>query len=469
MSGSINKESERRALMLETPIRRLIPKMAVPTVVAMVVTALYSMADTYFVSSLGTAATAAVGVNMSIDQAIMMAGSFLAIGSNSYIARLLGAKEVDKASRVLSTAFFTAIFMGLLVAIPGLIFVEPMVKFLGATVLSTAYAIDYASYVLIAAPFMVSSFVLNQCLRSEGSPIYSMFGMGIGAILNVALDPIFIFTLDMGVAGAAIATAISKFVGFCILIYPYLRRKSILRLSIKKISYTVDIVREICLMGLPSLLRMGLSVIAFILMNNLAGRYSDSALAGISVVTRIMMLPTSAILGFGQGFMPVAGYNWGARQYDRVKQSFMFSSVFIVISMAVISILLAVFSKQIILLFTEGDAEMVQIGTFCLISQCIILFLNGWVIMVNFLYSALGKPTGALILSITRQGICFIPLIFILPAIFGIQGLAATQAAADLLSFGVAVPFALNAIKHIAKIRQDSLPLPESLNPDGSV
>lgn len=468
MSNNKNIESERRALMLETPIRRLVPKMAVPTVVAMVVTSIYSMADTYFVSSLGTAATAAVGVNMSIDQAIMMAGSFLAIGSNSYIARLLGAKQVDKASRTLSTAFFTAFFLGILVAVGGLSFLEPLVKFLGATPSSTQYSIDYASYILIAAPFMASSFVLNQCLRSEGSPIYSMFGMGIGALLNIALDPILIFGYfgfpAMGVAGASIATAFSKLVGFCILIYPYIRRKSILRLAIKKITYSLDIIREISLMGLPSLLRMGLSVIAFILLNNMAGQYSDSALAGISVVTRIMSVPTFAILGFGQGFMPVAGYNWGAKKYDRVTQSFRFSSVVVIISMTVVGALVCIFSRQIIFLFTEGDAEMVEIGSFCLISQAIIMPLNAWVIIVNMLYSALGKPVGAIVLGITRQGLCFIPLVFILPAIFDIWGLAATQAVADLLSFAIAIPFTISALRFISATKRNDLSLPQPLD-----
>lgn len=469
MSKNRNTESERRALMLDTPIPRLVIKMALPTVVAMIITSLYNMADTYFVSFLGTSATAAVGVNMSIDQTIMMAGSFLAIGSNSYIARLLGAKQNKKASQTLSTAFFTAVFLGLLVAIPGLIFREPLVKFLGATESATPYAVDYASYILIAAPFMASSFVLNQCLRSEGSPIFSMVGMGIGAVLNIGLDPIFIFTLDMGVAGAAIATAISKLVSFCILIYPYMRHKSLLRLSIKYISYAKDIIKEICFMGLPSLLRMGLTVIAAVLMNNLAGDYSDSALAAVSVVTRIMMLPGFAILGFGQGFMPVAGYNWGAGRFDRVRKAFKFSSVVAVLSIAVFSLLMGLFADKIILLFTEGDMSMVEIGSFCLISQCLVMPLNAWVIIVNMLYSALGKPVGATVLSTTRQGICFIPLFFILPAIWGIWGLAATQAAADLIAFLIAIPFAVSAARAVAARQRGELQLPDPSSEPGKV
>lgn len=459
----LNKETHRRVMMLDTPVPRLVLKMAVPTVIAMLITSIYNLADAYFVSGLGTSATAAVGVNTAIDQAIMMAGSFLAIGANSYIARLLGAKQTDRASRTLSTSFFTALFLGIAAAIAGLIFVEPLVVFLGATATATPYAVDYAKYILLAAPFMASSFVLNQCLRSEGSPVFSMVGMVTGAILNIGLDPIFIYTLELGVAGAAIATAISKLVSFVILIYPYMRRKSLLRLSFRLISFTKDIVREVCLMGMPSLLRMGLGVTAGILMNNLAGEYSDSALAAISVVTRIMMIPSFATLGFGQGFMPVAGYNWGARQFDRVKRAFRFASVFALISMAVVSLLMALFSSQIIMAFTENDLDLVEIGVFCLISQCVIMPLNAWVIIVNMLYSALGRPIGAIILGISRQGLCFIPLFFILPGLFGIYGLAATQAAADLFSFIIAIPFAVSALRLVEKARRDELPMPERL------
>ncbi len=453
-------QSERRALMLDMPISKLIPKMAIPTIVAMLITSIYNMADTYFVSFLGTSATAAVGVNMSIDQTIMMAGSFLAIGSNSYISRLLGAKQNKKASQTLSMAFFTAILLGVLVMVPGLIFTEPLVRFLGATESVMPYAVDYAGYILIAAPFMASSFVLNQCLRSEGSPVYSMIGMGVGGILNIALDPLFIFTFDMGVAGAAIATAISKFVGFCILIYPYITKRSLLRLSVKNISFHCDIVRETTLMGLPSLFRMGLSVVANIMVNNIAGAYSDSALAATSIVTKIMMLPTAAMLGFGQGFMPVAGYNWGAKRYDRVKRSYRFSSITGVIFILAASALMAFFSDQIILLFTEGDTSLITIGRLCLITQCIAMPLNAWVIVVNMLYSALGKPVGAIILGAARQGFCFIPTLLILPRLFGVNGLAASQAVADVFSFIITIPFAIFAYRSIIRKERDELSLP---------
>lgn len=463
MSDNGNLNSQRRALMLNTPIHKLIPKMAVPTVVAMLITAIYNMADAYFVSFLGTSATAAVGVNAAIDQIIMMGGSFLAIGANSYISRLLGAKQNDKASATLSNAFFTALVMGLVIVVSGLVFIKPLVLLLGATETSLKYSVDYASYIIIAAPFMTTSFVLNQCLRSEGSPVYSMFGMGIGGVLNIILDPIFIFTLDLGVAGAAIATAISKFIGFCILIAPYVRKKSVLRLSFKRISYSLDIVREIIFMGLPSLLRFALTILTGILVNNLAGDYSDSALAGVSVANRIMTIPGGIVLGYGQGFMPVAGYNWGARQYDRVRKSYYFASLSIFGGILVLSALAIIFAEPIIYLFTEADEEMVRIGSFCLITQCAVMPLNALIVTLNMLYSSLGKPLGAIIQSLSRQGYCFLPLFYTIPAIYGIMGLAAVQAGADLLSFIISIPFALYILRFIKNNASQELPFPDSV------
>ena len=298
--------------MLNEPVWRVIPKMAIPTIVAFLINSIYSLADTFFVSSLGTEATAAVSVNASLDQLIMLCGSMLAVGANSYIARLLGNGEEKKASRVLSTAFFAAFGIGALLMIVGFMFMTPMVRLLGATPTCEQYSIDYATFILLAAPFMASSFVMNQCLRSEGSAMLSMIGMGFGGILNCILDPIFIFGFDMGVAGASAATAISKFVSFSILIFPYITKKSLLHLSIRNFYVSKDIVFEIVTVGSSSAFRSALSVVAGIMLNDMAGNISDAVLAGIGVSTKIMMFPFSIILGFGNGFQPVVGFNWGA-------------------------------------------------------------------------------------------------------------------------------------------------------------
>ncbi|HAL74234.1 MAG TPA: MATE family efflux transporter [Clostridiales bacterium] len=452
MPPAASLRESRREMMLTLPMHRLIPKMAVPTIVSMMITSMYSLADTYFVSYLGTSATAAVGVNFSLDNLIMTVGSFLAVGANSFIARLLGAKQDRKASQVLSTTFFTAIFSGLVVMILGLVFLDPLVRGLGATDNIIQYSKDYASYVLLAAPFMASSFVMNQCLRSEGSALFSMIGMVSGAVLNIAVDPLFILGFGWGVKGASAATAISKVVSFIILIAPYLRRTSLLHLSARNIHFSGEIVSEVAKMGFPAMMRSGLAAVSMIVLNKSAGLYSDSILAGMSVVNRVVMFPTSAILGFGQGFQPVAGFNWGARRYDRVYKAFTFSSIVTLIAGAVMGIILAVLAQTLIGLFTKTDQELLAIGVLSIRLQCLVMPLHAWVIVVNMLYAGLGKARGAAILSISRQGLCLIPSIVVLPLIFGANGLAAVQFASDLLSMLIAVPLCISIIRDI-KVR----------------
>ena len=434
------KQQNRKLMMLEQPIHRVIPKMAVPTIVAFLITSIYSLADTYFVSSLGTNATAAVSVNSSLDQLIMMCGSMLAMGANSYIARLLGRGEDKKASQVLSTAFFAAFAVGGLLLIFGNLFMVPMVRLLGATDTCEQYSIDYASYVLLAAPFMASNFVMNQCLRSEGSATLSMFGMGFGGILNIILDPIFIFNLNMGVAGASLATAISKTVSFAILIFPYVTRRSLLHLSLKNFLPSREILSEIVTVGSSSMFRNGLAVVAGILLNNLAGDISDSVMAGIGVCTKIMMFPFSIILGFGNGFQPVAGFNWGAKRFDRVKESYRFSARVAFWGGLVMAALCIIFADPLIVLFAGTDAEMRRIGAFAIITQSIALPLHAWVAIVNMFCVGLGDARGALALATARQGSCFIPILFPLAWIFGAWGVGAVQAVADILTVALAIP-----------------------------
>ena len=436
------KQLDRKNLMLNDPIHRIIPKMAVPTIVAFLINSIYSLADTYFVSSLGTNATAAVSVNASLDQLIMMCGSMLAMGANSYIARLLGKGEDQKASRVLSTAFFSAFAVGACLLVFGSIFMVPMVRLLGATPTCEAYSIEYATYVLMAAPFMASNFVMNQCLRSEGSATLSMVGMGFGGILNCILDPIFIFGLDMGVAGASAATAISKVVSFAILIFPYLTRRSLLHLSVRNFRPSREIISEIITVGSSSMFRNGLAVVAGILLNSLAGDISDSVLAGIGVCTKIMMFPFSIILGFGNGFQPVAGFNWGAKRYARVKESYRFSSRVAFWGGLIMAALCIFFADPLIVLFAGTDAEMRRIGAFAIITQSIALPIHAWVAIVNMLCVGLGNAKGAFALATARQGTCFLPILFPLAWVLGAWGVGLVQAAADVLSLALAVPIA---------------------------
>ena len=450
MRGKKAMQPEQRAqMMLNQPVSKVVIKMAIPTIVAFLINSIYSLADTYFVSSLGTSATAAVNVNSSLDQLIMMCGSMLAVGANSYIARLLGQGNQKKADRVLSTAFFIAMGLGLLLMIFGSVFMRPMVRLLGATPTCEQYSVDYATYVLLAAPFMAANFVMNQCLRSEGSATLSMIGMGFGGVLNCVLDPIFIFNLNMGVAGASLATAISKWVSFAILIFPYITRRSLLRLSIKNFHINKDIIGNIVAVGSSSMFRSGLAVLAGILLNDLAGNISDAVLAGIGVCTKVMMFPFSIILGFGSGFQPVAGFNWGAKRFDRVMGCYRFASVVAIIGAVVMAALLVIFADPIIVLFAGTDEQMRQIGALAIITQSLALPIHSWVAVVNMLCSGLGNAKGAFVLATSRQGSCMLPILHLLTFLFGQVGLASVQAVADVLSLVLAIPIAIRMTRKI--------------------
>ncbi len=447
-------QATREMMMVTDPISRIIPRMAIPTIIAFLINSIYSLADTYFVASLGTNATAAVSVNTALDQIIMMCGSMLAIGANSYVARLLGARRKDRANRVLSTAFFLAMGLGVLMLILGTVFMTPMVRLLGATPTCEQYSIDYATYVLLAAPFMTANFVMNQCLRAEGSAMMSMVGMGFGGILNCFLDPIFIFGLHLGVAGASMATAISKLVSFGILIFPYLTRRSLLRLSFRCIHLEREILGEIVTVGMPSMLRSGLAVVAGILLNNLAGGISDSVLAGIGVTTKVMMFPFSVVLGFGSGFQPVAGFNWGAQRYDRVEESYFFATKMAIAGAAVMGLVLGVFAPQVISLFAETDPEMQAIGALAIRLQCLSLPVQAWVAVVNMFCAGLGYAKYAFVLATSRQGTCFLPILYPLTWLFQANGIASVQAVADLLSIFLAIPIILRMLKVVRECRR---------------
>ena len=455
MGKHAQSQEQRRNMMLNEPISRIIPKMAIPTIVAFLINSIYSLADTYFVSSLGTNATAAVSVNSSLDQLIMMCGSMLAVGANSYIARLLGQNDEKKASQVLSTAFFSAFGIGALLMIFGNLFMVPMVRLLGATPTCEQYSIDYATYVLFAAPFMAANFVMNQCLRSEGSATLSMVGMGFGGILNVVLDPIFIFYFNMGVAGASLATAISKVVSFVILIFPYISRRSLLHLSIRNFYPSKDIVTKVISVGSSSMFRSGLAVVSAILLNSIAGSISDSVLAAVGVCNKVMMFPFGIILGFAQGFQPVAGFNWGAKRYDRVQESYDFSSKVAFIGAFVMAVFVTVFADGLIVLFAGADEQMRHIGRICMITQAVALPVHAWVAIVNMYCAGLGNAKGALALSTARQGTCFLPILYPLAWAFGAYGIASVQAVADVLSLLLALPIIRKMNKQIRAAAQE--------------
>lgn len=457
MNKTDSRQQARKDMMLNEPVSRIITKMAFPTIIAFLINSIYSLADTYFVSSLGTNATAAVSVNASLDQLILMAGSMLGIGATSYISRLLGAKDEEKASSVLSTAFFAALVFGSVVLAFGTLFMDEMVMLMGATETCKQYAIDYATYVLLAAPSMAASFVMNQCLRGEGSAVLSMIGMGAGGVINCVLDPIFIFGLDMGVKGASIATAISKVLSFAILITPYLRKKTILRLSWRRFKLARDTVTQIVTIGSSSMFRNGLAILSAIVLNHIAGSISDSVLAGMGVCTKVMMFPFSIILGFGTGFQPVAGFNWGAKRFDRVRESWRFASITAVIGAALMALVLVLFADQLIVLFSEVDPEMQRIGALSIRLQAVALIIHAWVAVVNMFCNGLGYGGYAIALATARLGSCFLPIVYPLAWLFGANGVASMQAVADLLTLILAIPILLKVHRRINAAEQAHL------------
>lgn len=451
MPSTSKDTSLRQNKMLTMPMPKLIASMSLPSIIAFLINAIYSLADTYFVSGLGTNATAAVSVNSSLDQIIMMAGSLLAVGANSYIARLLGQGNKKKADQVLSSAFFLAIFFGMLVMVLGIAFMTPMVRMLGATATCEKYAIDYATYILLVAPFMAANFVMNQCLRAEGNSMLSMVGMGIGGVINCFLDPIFIIKLNLGVAGASMATAISKLISFSILIYPYITHRSILRISIRNFKPTVEIMKQIVSVGSSSMFRSGLAVVAAIVLNNIAGSISDSVLAGIGVSNKVMMFPFGIILGMGTGFQPVAGFCWGAKRYERVRESFHFTSRVAVVGGLIMAVVLGVFANGFISLFAKADPEMQRLGALCIRIQCLAMPIHAWVATVNMLCAGLGDAKGALLLSTCRQGTCFLPIVHLLAYLFKAVGVVCVQGVADFLSLFLAIPVYRKTMKRLSE------------------
>lgn len=450
MRGNINPKKQQ--LMLEENIKTLIPKMAVPTIVAQLITTVYNLVDTYFVSTIGTQATAAVGVNGSLERIITLLGSLIGAGACSYIARLLGAKHKDDADRVLSTSFLAGLGLGVIFMVLGLLIIRPLVHLLGANEDCVEYSMQYARYVLLAAPFMICSYILNMCLRSEGSATYAMVGIGFGGILNCFLDPLFIRTFGLGVAGASMATAISKFISFCILLFPYIRKNTSVDIAVWKFKLVTKDVREVLSIGSTSFFRSALSVVAMVTINRVASAISTPALAALSVANRVMEFPFAFILGFGQGYQPVVGYNWGAKQFNRVRESLTFSVVVSVVGAVVFGAVLAVFAEFVVNIFnSQADADVLSIGILCIRLQCAVLFSHSLNSIINMFYAGIGNAKRAILMSTARQGYVFIPFALILPRLFGAVGVASVQAVADLICLAISVPLTVKAYKLISE------------------
>lgn len=448
MKKAMTRE-ERYTMMIETPVNKLIPKLAIPTIISMLVTSIYNMADTFFVSQISTSASAAVGIVFSVMAMIQALGFTLGMGSGNCISRTLGSRDDERAERIAATGFITALIVGVILAIGGISMLDPLVRFLGATDTIAPYAKDYAFYILLAAPIMMGSFVLNNLLRSQGYAFYSMIGITTGGILNMILDPILIFGLDMGITGAALATALSQCVSFGLLLFQTATREGCIRIKISKFTPKINMYGPILHAGVPSLCRQGLASVATIVLNVAANPFGDAAIAAMSIVSRYMMFINSALIGFGQGFQPVCGFNFGAKRFDRVLESFWFCLKVAVILLTTLGTISFLGAEQILTLFRRDDLEVIAIGTTALRFQCLTMPLQAWIIMSNMLTQSIGYGFRASILSSGRQGICLIPPLLILPGIIGIMGLQMAQAISDVLTSLIAVVIMAQIIKEL--------------------
>lgn len=437
---------EKRHQMLNDPVELLVCRLAVPTIITMMITAFYNMADTFFVGRLDTVSTAAVGLALPLMNIVQALGFFYGHGSGNYISGKLGEGDTRSAAVMADTAAVFSLLTGTLIAVLGLVFDRQLAAFLGADEVLMESTIEYISVLLIGVPFQMASFTMNNQLRFQGSAFYGMIGMAGGSVLNVALDPLFISVLDMRVRGAAIATVISQIVSFVILL------KMSGRLHLKKPLFkpSLKIVGIMFKFGSPSLFRQGIMSIAAICLNHSVVVYGAAAVAAMSVVNRIIMLGNSVIIGFGQGFQPVCGFNRGAGKFGRVRRVYLFCIKLSTIFMTFFGIVVFIFAPELIRFFRD-DPDVVEAGTNILRFQCFTAPLQGVCVMTNMIMQNMGKTVPATLLAVARQGIFFIPLLYILSAAFGFFGIQITQAAADVMSAAVSIPIAVVVSKKLAE------------------
>ena len=450
----VNFSQDRKYILMTThPVSKLVLRLAVPSIITMMITAIYNMADTFYVAGIDVQSPAAVGVVFSYMAFIQAIAFFFGQGSANYISRALGARNREGALLIASTGFFTALFTGIFIAVTGFIFMDDILLTLGSTETILPYARAYFRYILIGTPFIMCSFVMNNQMRFQGNAFVSMLGITAGAILNIILDPIFIFILEMGVAGASFATMISQIVSFTLLLHLTGRRDGI-PLSIRNFKPKFSHYKEITAGGLPSLGRQGLASISLAYMNQLAGFYGDTAIAALSIVFRVMMFATAIVLGFGQGFQPVCGFNFGARKFDRVRRAFWFSTGVTAVYCVALSVTGYIFAENIIALFRLDDLELIALGARALRYECIVYSTVSFVTISNMYLQNTRRTIRASILAASRQGIMLALSLYFGRKFFGLTGIIAAQPVADALTCLVAVPFAFSAL------REDKSPRP---------
>lgn len=438
-------------LMTKTPMTKLIIRLSIPTIISMMVSAIYNMADTFFVSQLGTSASGAVGIVFPLMAIIQAVGFMIGSGTGSRISIYLGEGKNKEADQAASSGVFASAVSGIIIALLCKLFLAKILSLVGATETILPYAESYANYILIGFPIMCASFVMNHLLRCQGQTALSMIGLTAGGILNIILDPIFVFVFDLGISGAALATVISQAISFVILLLFVIGRHSVLTISLRNISCNFSIYSMIIRIGAPSFLRQGLASISVSLLNNRVANYGDSAVAAFSIVGRVSFIIMAVMLGVGQGFQPVVGYNYGAHIYKRVRSAYKITLILGCSMMAVPACICFIFAPNIMAIFRPDDPEVIRIGSFNLRLQSVVLPLMSITISTNMLHQSLAKNKEATFLALTRQGVYFIPLIFILPPLLGLFGIQITQSIADILSMLTAIPFAMRFFRVMKK------------------
>lgn len=460
-----NSPEEKFQWLTTAPLPGLIGRLAAPTIISMLITSIYNMADTYFVGNLGKSAQGAVGVVFSLMAIIQAIGFTFGNGAGNLFSRLLGQQKQEEAETFAATGFFSAILTGVALAVLGLLFLEPLVSVLGATETILPYARDYARFILVGAPWMVGSLVLNNLLRFEGNSAQAMIGITTGGILNMLLDPLFIFPTrqwhgltvygwDMGVGGAALATIISQLVSFCILLYNSGRRGS-LAILWKRVSWKEKRLLHIIKGGLPSFYRQGLASVASILLNWAAKPYGDAAIAAMTIVSKVNMFSGSALIGFGQGFQPVCGFNYGAGLYDRVRRGYRYCVGVGTVALCGIAAIMFLLAPQVVYCFQKADPKVVELGIVALRCQMLSLPLTAYVIINNMMLQTVGENGRASILAMARQGLFFVPLILLLPRLFEFVGVMTAQPLSDACAFLIAIPLSVGFLQKMKTMEEE--------------
>ena len=452
----MNSQSKKMELLGSTSIPKALLAMGIPTMIGMLVNAFYNLVDAYFVGGLGESQMGAISVVYPLGQVVVGLGLLFGNGAASYISRLLGRGDKENADKVASTALYSSVSVGAVIILISMVFLHPILKLLGATDSILPYAATYAGIYIVSCIFNVFNVTMNNIVTSEGAAKTTMCALLTGAVLNIALDPLFIYVFDLGVAGAAIATAISQVVSTCVYLTYIFRKKSVFHFRVKDCTYTKETMSEIFKIGIPTLVFQILTSVSISLINNAAGDYGDSAIAGMGVVTRLISMGSLSVFGFIKGFQPIAGYSYGAKKFDRlreaIKTSILWSTAFCVI----FGVILVLFPTSIVSQFTKGDAEMIRIGAASLRANGISIMLFGFYTVYSSLFLALGKGREGFILGACRQGICFIPVILLLPIVWGLNGIMYAQPIADVLSAVITVFMAIPLHKKLNDMQKQT-------------